>query len=485
MEATRERAGLHDPSGPAPSDSATGERPETSWSASREWASALAVVAWLFVGLFVLLGDSLLPGRSIGSLGLSALLVAWGVVEFLSSGRSHLTGRGLFGFGVALFIGCGGFFTHSTRPELPLLPVLAVSYFSVVLASTMFLRTPRLDRPGRLPSSHLKYSLLAAGVSVPVSLVVVDEIGDPLFFAAAVFAANAIMHAGRRILGLLVGLLGFGVYTAVFWDGFGRLILGAFGLALAAAIAPWMGRRLAKLAILCALVPVMIVAAASRVTLVEELNPGGEAGTGLESAFAPVETGAQILGMIQEGVIDPAWGSTYWASAVSVVPRSIWPDKPKGWGSEVTPFTKPELMDTIHSEAPNGFLEGIWNFGPAGMLISILMIGLVVRWIDVLLVKAHSIRTSSVASVLAVTCGILLATSLPDLVWGGTFTMATRGGFRALFLAVVVLPFALRARRVDVLLARRARRARQRPARAASSRFGWDRDPSARLEPAR
>jgi hypothetical protein len=413
-------------------------------------------LAWTVLGVLVILLDA--PGGSdFAEPVLTVMALVWGAVLFWTAGGRFMTAASIFGLGVALFIGGAGLLTLRTAPDQSLVPVLSISFFSAVWASVFFgSAAPQpAPRPGQLPGRDLRFALIGAASAfllavlpaLPTQMQVLPtippQIQGPFLFGTTVLAANALFFAGHRLPAVIAGLAGMLLYVTAIWDGFGRLELGALGLALAAAAAPWFPARWVKAAILLALAPTLLLMAASRESLVQDLNPYGlneNAGTG--SIAAPVSTGSRVIELIDSGVVAAANGSTYVASAVAAVPRSLWPDKPIGWGKEITLYTRPELATTIHSEAATGFVEPYWNFRVLGIFMIVPLIGLGVRAIDALLRRPHRLRPT-LGTVLVGTCGLLLASSLPDFIWGGSFTFVTRGGFRTGLLLVFVLPFAV------------------------------------------
>jgi hypothetical protein len=428
------------PRGEAPPPPA---RDRTGWGATTSFP---AVLVWSAAGIAAILMDA--PGGlELASLALSGLAAAWGLAVFWSAGGRFITAAGIFGFGVAMFVGLAGFLSMGVTPFQPLLPVLSLSYFSALWVSTLFLRSrppDSLGSPGEpLSEGSLRPALLIAAALLLMALTMPPEVSAALFFSAVLLMVLSFVSSRRLVAATVVGILGSIAYYSLFFDGFGRLTLGALGLALAAAFALHFQRRWIKFAILAAIAPTMVLMASLRVSLVEELNPYGDnSNAGLGSVAAPIYTGASALEIANSGLVQSGMGHTYWASAVAAIPRILWPEKPIGWGAEITPYTKPELIGTIHSEAATGFVEPYWNFGLPGIFLAIPILGAAIRGIDLVLLHSYR-RPPSVATLLMGSCGILLASSLPDLIWGGSFSYMVRGGFRAGFLLLLGLPFLL------------------------------------------
>ena len=154
----------------------------------------------------------------------------------------------------------------------------------------------------------------------------------------------------------------------------------------------------------------------------------------------PLERFSQLLGMALEGDLALAWGSTFLVTLVIFFPRALWEGKPDGFGAELTPLFRPDLVGLGHSEAALFYGEWVYNFGITAVLLMIPAIAWTVRWLD-RAYASQSVRTLRTRTDLFLKVStILLASGVMDLVWVGTFTYAARTGMRLL---IVCLLFAI------------------------------------------
>lgn len=410
---------------------------------------SLRVLVWLIMGWTILALDSFsLVSAQASSLLFAALAIVWGIRTFWLAGGVLITASSMFGIAVSIFVGLAGALSSFAAPSADLIPIMALSYFSAVLASLFFptgLRWPRGPQhhvpPGTCRSG---FAIAAVCGTLGFTTFLPEEVASSFAFSGIILATNLLLYKGRAIAALSVAAVGVGAYLAYYWDGFGRLIIGVLGLALAASFAPWFNSRSVKLITLLFLIPGILVLASTRIALQESLNPNGSNDdTGLGSLAAPMHTGGQVLDLIRAGAVVPTGGSTYLASLTAIVPRTLWNGKPPGWGAQITEYTKPELSGTGHSEAASAFVEPIWNFGMAGALLFVPLIGLSVGAIDRGFYRAYGCRSPGLAEVLLASGAILLASGIPDFVWGGSFTFVVRAGFRLIFLLAIAAPILL------------------------------------------
>ena len=158
-------------------------------------------------------------------------------------------------------------------------------------------------------------------------------------------------------------------------------------------------------------------------------------GNGLESVYSPLETWARMIGPLeveQRQMLMPRWGETFFNAAVLPIPRSLWEDKPIGFGAELTPVFEPQLVDDNHSMA--ALTQGEWyaNFGYLGLPAMVIVTG----WLLVRLDRWHARLAWSAFederdwwSLATLVC---LVSALGELYWVGTFTAVARGGMATL-----------------------------------------------------
>lgn len=89
----------------------------------------------------------------------------------------------------------------------------------------------------------------------------------------------------------------------------------------------------------------------------------------------------------RSGHVDLAYGATLqlWA----LVPRALWPEKPVvgGGGSVITDFTGIPVAEGT-SFGAGQVLESYYNFGLPGVIAIFLMLGALLRWLDVIIMRA-------------------------------------------------------------------------------------------------
>jgi hypothetical protein len=91
----------------------------------------------------------------------------------------------------------------------------------------------------------------------------------------------------------------------------------------------------------------------------------------LSASVPVVERGHQLTG-------GPLLGSSYAAAVTSVIPRAIWPDKPRGVGSVYARlFQGAAFSGTTIPVDPEA--EMYWNFGIAGVIFLSLLYGVILR----------------------------------------------------------------------------------------------------------
>ena len=158
-------------------------------------------------------------------------------------------------------------------------------------------------------------------------------------------------------------------------------------------------------------------------------------GNGLESVYSPLETWARMIGPLeveQRRLLMPRWGGTFFNAAVLPIPRSIWDDKPIGFGAELTPVFEPQLVSDNHSMA--ALTQGEWyaNFGYLGLPAMVIVTG----WLLVRLDRWHARLAWSGFdderdwwSLATLVC---LVSALGELYWVGSFTAVARGGMATL-----------------------------------------------------
>jgi hypothetical protein len=238
-------------------------------------------------------------------------------------------------------------------------------------------------------------------------------------------------------------LAAVGAYVFTMFDGGGRLVLGSLALAVILALNMARPRMWHKIATLVVLPIGLLLLASNRSQAVLTSRGGME--TGLESVIWPFERFAQLLQYSIWDTLSWAWGDTLVAPLVLLVPRSIWPEKPIGFGAELAAIFRPELVGVGHSEAALIHGEAVFNFGILGLVLLIPILGFGIRWVDRLMLRSRDRDLIDRRSILFRTTMVLIASGILDLVWVGTFGVAARTGQRLVILLMVFIVFALMA----------------------------------------
>ncbi|MBD2385321.1 hypothetical protein [Cylindrospermum sp. FACHB-282] len=92
----------------------------------------------------------------------------------------------------------------------------------------------------------------------------------------------------------------------------------------------------------------------------------------------------QAVNYMSTGQVNYAGGETLWQAAISVVPRLLWPDKPVvgGSGDLVSTYTGLKFADGT-SVGVGSVLEFYINFGSWGVVLGFVILGTVIRIIDI------------------------------------------------------------------------------------------------------
>ncbi|MDQ7908203.1 hypothetical protein RB614_27125 [Phytohabitans sp. ZYX-F-186] len=451
-------------------------------------ANLPVAAAWYAVGVVGLLlgiGDPA-QAHERPILVLSCASLLFGLWVFWRHGGTRLTGIGIYNYAFALFVGFAGLhllYFVDYAAEGSLMRALAWCYFGHVTTWLLFWsgrserpgtseRPARAERPGTSegpagteqphgterrgraarpsvdPVPAVPWGVTWIGLALVVGAALASlkldgsarHLGQAAGFVGAVLAATGLLRDLRRppLIGCLVAAGGFLVAFATS-NSFARLTLGSLGLALTFVVAQRLRTPLVKLAVVLGSAPMLFTFGVMRKEAVREAVPGVyvASSTGLESVASPLRDFGVLLDYYHAGLIEPHWGYTFWVAVVSLVPRSLWPGKPDGFGAELTKLLNPGLAQSGHSDAALFQGEWLFNFGIAGLILMIPVVGLAVRAVDSFLEWSTRRPLASRHALLACTTAIIVAAGLPDLMWVGTFTFAVRAGMRLLVLFAV------------------------------------------------
>lgn len=400
--------------------------------------------------------EQALPQLILGLIGMSHA-----VASYWSDGGRRISAPGVYMIGSGLFVYFPALYLWFDDPMIhgavDYVAAVNLAYWTQIALYFMFWHPRPLRNVEVQQTSEPRvttWGMLAGAVLLITGVLLVDTPLAPYgfddgaaFAGLALFAVASFRRA--RVITLFTYVLialGFVIYMQFVFAGFGRLQVGALGIALAAAAAHRWPGRLVKLALLLSFPPVMAYLAASRVKFTGSMNPDQSASvTGLESALAPFVRFAELLALNAAGLIEHSWFHTFFASAVALVPRAVWPTKPIGFGAELGNFFRPDLVGRGHSEAALFHGEWLYAFGLVALVALVPILGVSVRWLDDTVQGRTVTRSLTRGDVLRITALLVMAASLTDLIWGGSFTYVSRVGPRLLCLGAAYMAFGWRA----------------------------------------
>ena len=251
---------------------------------------------------------------------------------------------------------------------------------------------------------------------------------------------------GGRVIGRLILA---GVIVAVFFqvgsEGRGRLNLVTLALVAVVLACTQMETRRIKVWILAGVAPALLL----MVRLRERLGviETGEAYNGIGSVVNPLGDFGHLVRAHESGVFAFARSDTLMSTVLFWVPRSVWPEKPVGFGRELTAILEPQLLATNQSMATHAYGEWYYSFGWLGVIAMVPVIGLALRWLDRLLARRLEQPVDSRRSLIGLAMVLLLVANIPNLMWAGSFTYVGRTVQQLAIIALLVLPFAGRVRK--------------------------------------
>jgi hypothetical protein len=422
------------------------------------WAVVVGM-AWLAAGVGPLVLTSAIShdGQYFSIVALSALSLVFGLWVFWRDGGRWMTAVGIYNFAFALFVGFAGLYQVSGAAANgslgPLLHALTFCYFSHVC--TWLLCWRRRSPPPRLADTpvdpavtrwsvvmglSLLLGAVAAATALPAPLPLFVE---PAGFVGVLLLGAGLLRGSFRRKWLVWGVIltaAFTLYFDYLFNEFGRIKLGALGFGLFVILAHGGRGRWAKSLVVLGSAPALIFLASIRANPVADQS-------GLGSMMSPLRDFGALLSLNDAGLLPKGLGHTFFASLVALVPRSMWADKPVGFGSELVPLLSPQLVGTGHSSAALFFGEWVFNFGLPGLVVMVPIVGLAIRGIDALLVRQVARPIADRRALLRYLTATVVVVGMIDLMWVGTFTYMARTGPRLLVLGVFVILFGIPVRR--------------------------------------
>lgn len=405
------------------------------------WLSVASLVSGLhFAGV---------TDRHITQAILALLGLAHCVAGFWKDGGSRISVPGMTLFGFGLFIYFPSLY-YVLQPDTNLgwVDLVAPTFLALIgqLVLYYLVWSPtgnyRRARPAQVVRSSaaiVPVGVLLIIMGVVVELVTGSFVGDASAYVGIVLLAIGTVWSRQNTwLKYLLLAIGFLIYLEVIFGGFGRLKVGSLGLAVVSLLSwRWLGNS-AKIALVAVTLPALSFFAAHRVEFSSESRGISSQATGLESVIGPMARFGQLLELVQSGQLEMALGSTFLVALVALVPRGVWPDKPIGFGSELAYLFNPELAPYGHSNLALLHGELIYNFGLPGIALLLIFFGVFVNRLDLRLAQvATRPQAGTFADALRVALMTVLASSMVDLIWGGTFHYVARTGVRVLVICAL------------------------------------------------
>jgi hypothetical protein len=435
------------------SSSAPDDAPRSAWR-------PIVGLGWLALGVIGLLaapawgGDGDYgPGQTIiATLGL--LFGAW---VFWTHGGRHVTAAGVYSLASGIFCGYAGLWWlnhQGDRFEPALFQATAIAYFVHVAMFILFwTRSDSHYRREPLPRGSAASSTWAVnlGLALVIGSAVISQVRPTSIAATVAFAGVVLLAAGLAVkpggnrlpVGrLLLVVLALGLYVAAFFNGFGRLTVVGLGVAVTIVFATRARGRAVKLAVIAG----APIAVSFLTTIREDLANSASTPDMASSVESPLETFARLL---SGSAFASGDGSTFWATATAWVPRSVWPEKPLGFGAVLTRILEPEMAASGHSMAALDLGEWFYNWRWAGLGAMVLVTGWLVRWLDRRAAAVFFGNFEQRRDLLALAAVAIVVGGLADLAWVGSFTYVTRIGVRLAVLLVIFLAVAWRTRQAD------------------------------------
>lgn len=425
---------------------------------------------------------------SLTSLGVALSLSLFGIsistLFFLLPGERRITASNVFALAMALFAYFPAIYysySNTLPASNPIVFTTAICFTIHTLCQGIFwggwrghrtkyytaapepscTRQPDRPRRNRPALSVIGVLLLTLSIAVKTADLSFASLEDELAFVGVLLVTAGLALQRKAGVGTwVVAGAAFGVYAVTMYTGGGRLILGTLAVSVAVLLAAPGRSWLIKIACLFAMPLGLMALALDRSESVAAL---GQEETGFESVVAPLLTFGRVLELHESGNMDLAMGSTFWAAAVVMIPRALWPDKPIGLGAELTKIFRPDLVHVGHTEAILLPGEFFFNFSWIGLALAVPTIGIAIRILDRLLYKTA--LPMSLQGAFALIAVALLTGGVLDLVWTGTATFTGRAGPRLLILLLVYISVGFGAEASELRTAPRALRSASGPSK--------------------
>ena len=424
---------------------------------------ALGAVSFLFLPAQ---GDSAVwTGAPVAEYVLALAAVGFGCWGFWRHGGRQITAAGVLCLSCAVMVGYAGLYwaKHAQGAfQGSIFDATAWAYFTTVAMYALFWSRTEGAFPQReamaVDGVAAEWAIKVGGTLV-VGCTVLSWAGAPghpllsggAFVGTLLLSVGFFSVRGRPVQIhqlLLVGIAFLLYYEFVFkgagFNSGGRLIVASLGLGIAIAFCLRLRGRGVKLLLLALAIPAIVFAGQIRVDQYRDVHYTPIAG-GLGSVVAPLQFFGDLIDLSKAGQLHLGHGSTFEATIVAQVPRAVWPSKPIGFGAALTSFLEPS--ETVHNLNLAALSSGEWyfDFGWPGLIIMVIVVGWLVRWLDLLFATELGRPLGSKRRILTRVLFITLVAGMTDLFWTGTFTFDSRLFTRLVFLGALFIVWCLRS----------------------------------------
>jgi hypothetical protein len=420
--------------------------------------SLTPVIGWGAAGGLALLLRSDQPGvlYDDSELALAGLSMAFGVWVFWTHGRHQITAAGVYCLAASVFVGFAGlwWWAQPSAVDVPVYIGTVTGYWTTYAMWVLFWRhepTYALIRPVSPEATQwaMGMGLVVAVVGSSAGFVSPDAYVQLPLAGLSLVAVGLILHRARHEK--VVSRLGLaGLTVVVFWEtvftGFGRLNLVAIALVGVVVASGRRSRRTVKAMVLTGVSPALWLLILAREALV---TTAGSNYDGIGSVVLPLRYFGELVQGHASGLFDFSGGKALEATLTVWIPRSWWPGKPEGFGSVLTPLLEPATVGTNNSLAAHSYGEWYYDFGWAGVIVMVLVLGVFIWAVDRLLARATANPLVTRRQLVPLVVAVLLVVDMPNLMWVGTFGYVDRTAQRLAILAFLVLPFAARHDRLE------------------------------------
>jgi hypothetical protein len=366
--------------------------------------------------------------------------IGFGCWGFWRHGGRQITAAGLLCLSCAVMVGYTGiYWANNLSGAFPVSLYVAtlLCYFSTLAMYALFwvgteASFPQVELP--VESEMQPFWAIRAGlvlVAAGIFLAVTHAPGNPelagvAFDGVLLLSLGLVSLPGRSPLrGLRAPIAGvaFLLYYSLIFTGAGRLIVATLGLGIIAVLCRTYRGRFLKGMVLIAAPPALLYAG-----LIRSKAPTSSAvaQNGFDSIVTPLSFFGKLIALNTSGQLRLGHGSTFVATAVAFVPRSLWAGKPIGFGAVLTQIFQPALASSNQSLA--GLAAGEWyfDFGLVGIVVMVMALGAFVALIDRKFLASLGRPLDARGPIIVRLCLIILVVGFPDLYWVGTFTYVAR-----------------------------------------------------------